>query len=230
VTSRGLYAGFAVFLYLVVMNCQCQGIQTEFDERVARRELRALRKRGPRKTTRILIDAVSVGGVDGQTALDIGGGVGAIQLALAAAGAVRVMSVDASPAYVASARTESERRGFADRIEYTEGDFVEASGHVDDATIVTLDRVLCCYDDIESLVLKSAAKARRTYGLVYPRVTFFSRLIFAGINLMMRLRGSHFRGFLHDPARVDALLEISGFKKKFALQRVIWQVVSFERQ
>ncbi len=40
---------------------------------------------------------------------------------------------------------------------------------MDDADIVTLDRVGCCYLAVDELVTASAAHARRLYGLVLPR-------------------------------------------------------------
>ena len=49
------------------------------------------------------------------------------------------------------------------------------------ATIVTLDRVICCYPDMERLVRTSAEKARRLYGAVYPRERWWARV---GVALM----------------------------------------------
>ena len=44
---------------------QCKGIEEVFDGREARKDLRKYRKKGPSRTTRMLIDAVSEGGVEG---------------------------------------------------------------------------------------------------------------------------------------------------------------------
>ncbi|MBI2966094.1 MAG: hypothetical protein HYY34_07815 [Chloroflexi bacterium] len=71
--------------------CQCQGIEQVFNAKVAARELRAYRKKGPRKTTRLLIDALKAEGVDGLTLLDIGGSIGKIQHELLDAGAARAL-------------------------------------------------------------------------------------------------------------------------------------------
>ena len=216
------------------MNRQCCGIQSEFNDRVARRDLRTLRKRGTRKTTRILINAVSAGArgkdVLDKDALDIGGGVGAVQLALCAAGFDRIVSVDASSAYLSAAKQEAHRQGFANRVTYIEGDFVEVADAIEPAAIVTLDRVLCCYDDVRSLVEKSAAKARHVYGVVYPRLTPLSRLVFGGINFMMWATRSNFRSFLHDPQVVDGLIRQAGLRKRKQVDHLLWQVVVYDRQ
>ena len=60
-------------------------------------------------------------------------------------GAAEGTSADASPAYLAAARTEAESRSYANRMRYVDGDFVEPAGELDAADIVTLDRVVCCY-------------------------------------------------------------------------------------
>ena len=80
--------------------CQCKGIETVFNEREARGKLKAYRKNGPAKTTRMLIEALEKQGVEGMTLLDIGGGVGAIQQELLRDGVERATAVDASSAWM----------------------------------------------------------------------------------------------------------------------------------
>ncbi|MCH7500500.1 MAG: methyltransferase domain-containing protein [Nitrospinae bacterium] len=111
--------------------------------------------------------------VTGKSLLDIGGGIGAIQHELVAAGAARVTSVDASSGYLAISRKEAESRGYADRASYHYGDFVDLADSVDDADIVTLDKVLCCYDKVDDLVKKSKGI------LVFPSV-FKAGFVFGG--------------------------------------------------
>src|SRR3990170_3163434 len=103
---------------------QCLGLEQEFNSDVARRELRRYRRRGPDRTTRILIEQIRARGVDGGTLIDVGGGVGAIQYSLLEGGALRASSVDVSSAYHAAAADEARRRGWADRIDRGQGDFV----------------------------------------------------------------------------------------------------------
>ena len=95
-----------------------------FDARSARRQLAAYRRSGPKGTTRRLIDAIRAEGVDGQTVLDIGGGVEVVGFELLAAGADRLTGVDAARAHVAIARREAARRGLDDRVTFRHGDFV----------------------------------------------------------------------------------------------------------
>src|SRR3990172_2707418 len=144
---------------------QCFGIEQEFDGRTARREQAGYRRKGAPKTTRLLIDGLLQAGVEGRTVLDIGGGVGALQHALLDAGASRAQSVDASSAYLEVARQEAGRLGLADRILAVQGDFVQLADSIGEADIVTLDRVICCYDNMRGLVNESARRALPQYVL-----------------------------------------------------------------
>ena len=207
---------------------QCLGIEEEFNADVARRELRAYRRRGPSRATRLLIDEIVRRDVHGSTHLDIGGGVGAIQHALLEAGAARAGSVDASAAYLQAAAEEAIRRGLEGRIDQHHGDFVALADQVPAADVVTLDRVICCYPDGKALVTASAAHARRLYGLIYPRRTWWLRPAFFLGNLLLRLRGSSFRIFLHAPEVVEGPLEHFDFTRRFSRRSGIWQVALYE--
>ena len=52
--------------------CHCQGIESLFSEKAARRELRSYRRKGPTKSTRALLAALESAGVQGRSLLDIG--------------------------------------------------------------------------------------------------------------------------------------------------------------
>jgi 2-polyprenyl-3-methyl-5-hydroxy-6-metoxy-1,4-benzoquinol methylase len=132
-----------------------------YNARKAASELRRYREKGPIASTKMFIDALTTAGVAGATVIDIGGGIGAIQHELLAAGAAQVTSVDASDAYIQSARDEFERRSFTGRVTYHHGDFVELAETIPPAEIVTLDRVINVYPDWTHLIQLSAARARR---------------------------------------------------------------------
>ena len=212
------------------MSCgQCQGIQTLFGERVARMDLRRYRRKGPLKTTRILLDALRAEGVEGATLLDIGGGVGAISNGLLQVGVTRATVVDASPAYLRAAQAEAERQGHRDRITYFPGDFVEVAPRLASADIVTLDRVICCYDDMEALISASAARAERLYGVVYPRDRWWSRAGSSLANLACRVRRTPFRLFIHSPEAVERVIRSQGLTRRFYQTTALWQVVVYAR-
>ncbi len=209
--------------------CQCQGIEELFSESFVRDELARYRRRGPNKTTRILISALKSRGVQGLTLLDIGGGIGAIQHEMLQAGVEHATDVEASSAYLNVTREEARRRGVADRIQYEHGNFVDLASEIKPADIVTLDRVICCYDDMERLVGSSVVKARKFYGVVYPRDTWWVKVGLAIQNFFLSLGRTRYRSFVHPTKAVDALVTRNGFKQSFYRQTFVWQVVVYAR-
>ena len=210
------------------MTCmQCQGIEQEFNRKLALEKLKKYHKKGADDTTRQLIAALMEDGVDGMTLLDIGGGVGAIQHALLKAGISQAADVDASPAYLEVARQEAQRQGFADRMSFYQGNFVDLAPTLSPADIVTLDRVICCYDDMQALVSLSAQRARHLYGLVYPRDTWWVKILLPIMNFYLRLQRSPFRVFAHPTRAVDAIVRGHGFNQRFHRKMGFWQVVVY---
>ncbi len=200
-----------------------------FDARTARRELTAYRRSGPSGSTRRLIEAVTATGVDGAALLDIGGGVGVIGFELLAAGADRVTGVDAARAYVAVAGHEARRLGLADRTSYRHGDFVALADEVADADVVTLDRVVCCYGDWVALVDRSAAHARRIYGLVYPNDRWWTRVAIWMGNVVFRFSRRSYRGYVHPERAIHARIRDAGFERRLHHRGWLWQTVVYER-
>lgn len=208
---------------------QCVGLERQFDDRTARKELKRWRRKGPARSTRLLLDALDPEDVKGATFLDVGGGIGAIQHDLMARGARGGTHADASPAYLEAARSEAEARGHADRVRYVAGDFVDVAGDVEDADLVTLDRVVCCYHDMEALVDASASRARRVYALVFPRVKWYTRLAFRAINVVQRLRRHPFHVFLHPTEAVEERVRGHGFRKRHQAHTFLWQIHLYTR-
>ena len=213
------------------MSCpQCRGIERLFSARTARRELRHYRRKGATGATRLLVETLKAEGVQDATLLDVGGGIGAIQHELIAAGAAGAFGVDAAPAYLDAVSEEAERRGYADRVRARQGDFVELAPEIPPADVVTLDKVICCYPNMEALVRLSAARAGRLYGLVYPRETRLIAVGRYGINGWMWLRRSPFRMFLHPSREVDRVVRESGLEKRFSGRAgPFWQVAVYAR-
>jgi O-methyltransferase len=213
------------------MTACCQGVDEMFGEKTVRRDLRRYHKRGPSRQTRALVEAIVDEGVDRATVLDIGGGIGAIQHDLLAAGAVRATSVEASGSYARAARSEALRRGTAAQVRYYEGDFVALADRIAPADVVTLDRVICCYSDMEALVGRSAERAGRLYGLVYPQDGWWVRLGFRANNLCMRMARRVFRAYVHRTDAVDAAARAAGLTLQ-SRRRIgaVWQVALYSRE
>jgi magnesium-protoporphyrin O-methyltransferase len=208
---------------------QCEGIELTFDETAADEDLRLYRAEGPDETTGWLLDALQEQGVEGLSLLDIGGGVGMIQHELLERGATHAVHVDASSAYLEAAQREAKRRELRERIEWLHGDFVDLAGELSPADIVTLDKVICCYDDMPRLVRSSAKLARRYYGLVYPRDAWWFRLSATFMNFWQWVWRNPYRMFVHSSAQVEELLAKAGLKRTYYKRTWLWQVALYSR-
>jgi len=206
----------------------CAALQHQFDDKMAKRQLRRYRKRGASRSTRLLIEAVEKAG-PGESLLDIGGGIGMIQDALLHDGVRAATAVDASAAYLAAAEQLAVERGYRDRLQFVFGDFVATAASVPPADTVTLDRVICCYPDMAALVRDSVAHAQRLYGIVVPRETAPSRLGMRLANTFLRLSGSAFRGYVHPLADIEAIIKAAGLRRIARRDTVIWTVRVYTR-
>jgi len=200
-----------------------------FDEPSARRDLADYRENGPQGPTRDLIEAIRAEGVKDADLLDIGGGVGVIGHELVASGAGRLTAVDLSRNYLDAARDEATDRGYADRAEFRFGNFVELAPQLDDADVVTLDHVLCCYRDWRSLVSASTARARVLYGVVYPVDRPWWRAASVLGNLVLWVSRSDFRFHIHPDRAVDRFIRSAGFERRYRHGGFLWQTVLYRR-
>lgn len=209
--------------------CQCEAIESHFDYQKATKELEQYQKEGPSKNTKLLIDAIIAEGITGMTLLDIGGGVGTIQHELLKVGVSKCFNVEASSAYIEVAKEEADRQNHADRINHLHGNFVDLATDVPDSDIVTLDRVICCYHDVNALVNLSSERAREIYAVVYPQNKWWTRNYTALENLVLRIQRNPFRSFVHPTEVVDGMVRSKGFERRFFREVGYWQVVVYRR-
>jgi len=206
----------------------CRGLERTFDDRVARQDLDKYRRSGPAATTRLLLDALALEGVEGRTLLDIGGGVGTIHHELLDAGLAHATDVDASSAYLAASRDEGVRRGHEGRTTYVHGDFTCLAASVAPADLVTLDRVICCYPDMEALLGGAAERARRSVALVYPRDRWWMRAGARAATAFRRVTG--FGIYVHRSAAVAGVLRGAGLVPSHHAETYWWQVDIWSRR
>lgn len=207
----------------------CEGIEHKFDRAKAESQLRRVRARGPLANTRRLLEQLQPLVRDGDSLLDIGGGIGTLHHELLDRGVLNATQLDASAGYIAVARDEAARRGHADRVQFVHGDFTDIASSVDAADIVTLDRVICCYPDMPALVEAAAAKCRRVLGAVYPRASWWVRAALRIENARERLMGSAFRAYLHSPAAIQQRLADAGFTRVSCSRMLVWEIAVFRR-
>ena len=214
--------------------CQGQDFDRLFDAQRARKDMRAYNKKGARGATRRLLDAVRASMRESDTPdfthLDIGGGIGVLQHELARDGAVRTTAVDASHFYLELLREAAAERGYDARQTRIEGDFTQVADSVEPATVVTLDKVICCYPDVDTLVRTSAGKALALYAIVVPRDTAWVRASVGLINWFLRhvLRWQ-FRSFAHSHLLIDRLCAEEGLNLNLGDSGLFWCVRLYRR-
>jgi magnesium-protoporphyrin O-methyltransferase len=207
----------------------CCAIDENFDRKVAEAELARYRRRGASPSTRKLLKAIGEAGPAGPV-LDVGGGIGVIAHELIAAGAPHATVVDVSAAFLAAARDEVERRRAADRLALVHGDFVALATEIAVADVVTLDKVVCCYPDMERLLDASASRARRLYGIVYPRDAWWVRLAVATQNAIRRARRKSFRVYVFPNAEIGRAIRRLGHSLVRRERGFVWVVELYERR
>ena len=200
-----------------------------FDDRLAARELRRFRERGPGAASVAIVDALAGRGADGLTVLDIGGGVGTVHELLLERGAARAVDIDASRPYLEAARSEAERRGVADRVRFINGDFAAMAGELEAADLVALDRVVCCFGDVEALVGQAAARTRRRLALTIPPDWLLVRAVIGLGNAWYRLTRNPYRAYAHRHDRVIAAARAEGLELVARRSVGAWRLLAFER-
>lgn len=213
------------------MSCAhaCCIADAHFDDRFADKQLERYRHRGVRGATRRLLTAISAAGVRGATVLDVGGGIGALASELLAAGATQATVVDASRASLDAARVQALRRGVGTRTQLVHGDFVALAPGIEAADVVTLDKVVCCSPDMAGLIDRSSERARRLYGIVYPRDAWWNRLVIAAQNMLRRVRGTSFRMYVHPVAEIERRIARGGLVLRSRQRDLLWVTDLYER-
>jgi magnesium-protoporphyrin O-methyltransferase len=163
------------------------------------------------------------------TLLDIGSGIGSLTFGLLERGITRAVAVDASSAYNGVARQEAARLGRTDVVRFVHADFVSVAPELPAATVVTLDRVVCCYPSYEALLNAAAHHAQQRLALSYPRDVWYVRLGVMLENAHRRLKKNPFRTFVHPAARMEELIRSAGFEPSTRQETWMWSVDVYTR-
>ncbi len=200
-----------------------------FSERGARAQARSYRRSGLDAGSRRIVALLKERGVDGLTLLEVGGGIGAIQIELLKAGLARAVSVELTPTYEESAAELLREAGFEDRVERRVMDFVNAGADIGAADIVVMNRVICCYPDLPRLAGAAADHARGLLVMTFPKERSWTRVMVWMANAGMGLTRREFRIFLHPMAQILATGEKHGLRLSVDRPGVFWEMAAMER-
>jgi hypothetical protein len=209
--------------------CNARGCDDFFSARFARRMAKRYRAKGLDRTARRMVGFLEAKGVDDATVLEIGGGIGEIEIELLKRGAREALNLELSPAYDAEARRLLVESGLEGRAERRLHDIAVDPAGVGAADVVVLHRVVCCYPDYERLLAAAGGRARRLLVFSYPRRNAVVRALVGLENAWFRLRRSEFRAFAHPPQAMLAVLEAGGLAAAFSHHGLAWQVAGVER-
>ncbi|MEK6208350.1 MAG: SAM-dependent methyltransferase [Chloroflexota bacterium] len=200
-----------------------------FDEKNARSDAQTYLKNGLDPTGQRMVDEIVQRGVAGASVMEVGGGIGALEIELLRAGAARATNVELVGTYEQAARDLLETLGLTARVDRTLLDFARDGGQVPRADIVLLHRVICCYPDMESLVRVSADHAAKLLALSFPADRWWWRVGQWLSRGWFAMRGCAFRLYLHDPRRILAIAESAGLRPVLQRRGWVWQIAVLER-
>jgi hypothetical protein len=201
-----------------------------FSARAARRALNRYRKKGLDALERDMLAGLSSGGLEGASVLEIGGGIGAIQVELLEAGAERGEVVELVEAYEPYAGELAREKGVDERTSFRIEDVLEDPRSVEPADVVVLNRVVCCSPDGVQLAGIAARLSTRTLALSFPRDRLLIRFGLRGMNAVMRLMRRSFRVFVHPRAALVGAAEAEGLTLASTGGSFAWEFVVLRRQ
>jgi magnesium-protoporphyrin O-methyltransferase len=196
---------------------------------------RARKKSTIAAVTAPLLAALEDAGIEGRTVLDVGSGIGDLAMETIERGASVARCVELSGRAVREGRRIASERGLAERVSFEMANGADAALPVSD--VVVLNRVFCCYPDIDSLLTNSLDAARSVYAFTAPASTgfvgFLNRMDTFISNVWFRLRArkySGFRVFVHDVAAIDERVRAEGFALRTSGRRRFgWHLAVYSR-
>ena len=205
--------------------CEPPGYSDLFGARFSRRLARRYRRKGLDRTAARMVAFLEGQDVGGASVLEIGGGVGDIQLELLRRGAARATNLELVDSYEADALALAAEAGVADRVTRRQLDLAAKPDAVERHDIVVLHRVVCCYPDATRLLDAAAARASRLLVFSHPPRHAVSRAMTATENLVFRLRRSEFRTWVHEPDALLAAAQGGRVGTAYRHRGAVWHVV-----
>ncbi len=209
--------------------CDREDYHSVFSGRFARRQLRRYRRRGLTPAAQGIVDFATSQGIAGAAVLEIGGGVGQLQVELLQRGASRVTNLEISEGYEDDAAELLESTGLTDRVRRRILDIAQEPDLVEPADVVVLHRVVCCYPDYARLLKAAAGHARRMLVFSHPAANLVNRVQFGAENAYRWMSRNDFRAFIHPPDAMARAAASDGMSVAYRSHRWDWDVVGLIR-
>jgi hypothetical protein len=209
--------------------CRSGPCEQIFKPRIARRSLEQYRKKGHGDLEQRMLAAASKGGIDGVRVLEIGGGIGTMQVELLEAGAEQGEVVELVAAWEPYAQELAREKGLAERTSFRVRDVLREPTSVEPADVVVLNRVVCCSPDGVELTRAAARLTSQRLILSFPRDVFWMRAGVAALNLGLRLFRRSFRAFVHPRRAIVAAAQSQGLTLFASGREGPWEYAALER-
>jgi magnesium-protoporphyrin O-methyltransferase len=163
--------------------------------------------------------------------LELGCGSAGLMVALLSRGATRADGVDLSPEALAVARRRADAAGIGQRATFELGDAARATLVPHDW--VVLDRVICCYPDVEALLGNAIAAATKRFAYSVPRSRglwgLFNRVGWGFEAFIANLQHGPCPGYVHSLDRIESRLSAAGFVRRSTANYWLWYTAVWER-
>jgi len=182
-------------------------------------------------SARLLEQLASDAAAQQPTLLELGCGTGAMTVALLEAGATSANAVDLSPESLATARRRADEAGVGERAIFENGDaaLLELASH----DWVILDRVFCCYPDVEALLANASGAALQRLAFSVPTSRglrgLANRIFWAAEAFLTRFQHGPCPGYVHSVDRIEARLAAAGFRRISHASTWFWYTAVWQR-
>jgi len=177
-----------------------------------------------------ILDLVRDAAMRRPSVLELGCGTAALGVALLEMGASRLTGVDLSPASIDLARQRADAAGFAEATTFEIGNAVATTADPHDWVI--LDRVICCYGDVDDLVGRAVSLAGERIVISVPESRGWRGLVNRPLWLAEfawdRWQGGC-RGYVHDLRRIERRLAAAGFRPAASDRIGLWHIGIYDR-
>jgi magnesium-protoporphyrin O-methyltransferase len=202
--------------------CTPTGYRTIFGPKTIDRDVRRYVKKGLLPSARWVLEGLRAPTLTGRSVLEIGGGIGDLQIELLRAGAAHATNIELIETYETAAGRLIAECGFEQRIDRRIGDFALDADTAPIADVVVMHRVVCCYPDPDALVAAACEHSTDQVAITVPRESWWVKLGFATMNVWLRLRRIGFRGYVHPVERMTAVAANHGFHLTHEQRGRIW--------
>lgn len=187
-------------------------------------------KDGLEKRSNTMLKPIFESGHKLDSMLDIGCGVGTLHHDLIRRDLVQsAVGVDASTGAVEVAGELAQELGHEARASYFNADFAQNSDSFDSFDLVALDRVVCCYPEMLSLLEPAAARATKYMTLSFPVDYWIVRVLSKLINAGLWVTRSNYFPYLHRESDMVDVLQASGLTPISRTRVGLWRVLVLAR-